>query len=301
MRAGQLFEISSGNRQAVVTEQGAALFRVRWDGAELLNTANDDGFGVPGSHGQVLVPWPGRVSKGVYQYEGTLYQLMINDRQKGSAIHGWARWLTWQLKEHLADRITLSCRMLAIPGYPFPLEFEQSYAWQTDSLEISFIAKNIGDKTAPFGYGCHPYLSVGSSTINGDILQLPASRYFEANDDMSINVTPLAVEGTPFDFRQPKTVGGTELDVTLTALARDDEGKVVVVFQAPDGSISITCKYDEPIEFMQLFSGDTLPSGRRQGLAIEQYTCPPDAFNNGLGLIHLRPAASVRARWTLSA
>jgi len=109
------------------------------------------------------------------------------------------------------------------------------------------------------------------------------------------------VDGTEFDFREPRAIGKTQLDVTLTDLDRDDEGRTVVNLAAHDGSISVTCKYDDPINFVQLFTGDTLSEHRREGVAIEPYTCAPDAFNNGLGLARLAPGAFLRARWTISA
>jgi len=52
---------------------------------------------------------------------------------------------------------------------------------------------------------------------------------------------------------------------------------------------------------VQVYTGDTLPTGQRKAAAIEPYTCAPDAFNNGMGLAHIAPGASIRARWTISA
>jgi aldose 1-epimerase len=195
----------------------------------------------------------------------------------------------------------LNCRLLAMPGYPFPFEYEQSYAWQGEGLDISLIAKNIGDRTAPFGYGAHPYLAVGHRLIDETTLQVQANRYFEVDEHLTPIEPASSVDGTPFDFRQPRPIGATKLDVTLAELARDDEGRIVVNYRSADSSISITCRYYEPIKFIQLFSGDTLPMYRRRSLAIEPYTCLPNAFNNGIGLIHIPPGGAVRVHWTLGA
>ena len=115
MRAGELFEIADGNRRAVVTEQGATLFRAQWEGKELLDTLEEDGYASHGCYGQHLMPWPGRVPKGLYEYEGERYQLPITDHVKDAAIHGWTRWATWHVTEHGQDNITLGCRVLAQP------------------------------------------------------------------------------------------------------------------------------------------------------------------------------------------
>jgi len=300
-RAGELLEIKKGDREAIVTEQGGNLFKARWAGMDLLNTVNDDGYTSGGSHGAVLMPWPGRIQKGAYQWGDQTYQLPINEVAKQSAIHGITRWLTWRVTEHLADSVTLSCRMLAMPGYPFPLQLEQSYRLQDNELEISVTATNIGAKAAPFGYGAHPYFATGTPTVDESVLQLGAASYFETHEDLRPKVPPLPVGGTPLDFRDPTPVGNIELDVTLTDLARDREGRATANFRSPDGAVSITCKYDESIKYLQVFTGDTLSSHRREGLAIEPYSCAPDAFNNGLGLIRLAPGESTRLRWTISA
>ena len=300
-RAGQLFEIKKGDREAIVAEQGANLYKARWAGTDLLDTVNDDGYTSGGSHGAVLMPWPGRIRKGAYQWEGQTFQLPINEIAGQSAIHGITRWLTWEVKEHEADRITLSCRMLAMPGYPFPLYIEQSYRLQDNDLEMAITATNIGARAAPFGYGAHPYFTTGTPTVDNSVLHLSAARYFETDEHSSPKVPPSPVDGTPFDFREPAPVGSAELDVTLTDLARDENGWATANFRSPDGGISISCKYDAAVGYLQVFTGDTLTSHRRHGLAIEPYTCAPDAFNNGLGLIPLAPGASTSVHWGISA
>lgn len=160
-RAGRLFEIKDGDREAVVTEEGAGLYKLRWAGADLLDATNDDGYSGGGGHGQLLLPWPGRVPNGIYQFDGERYQLAITDLTHRSAIHGFTHWLTWQVEEHLANRVTLSCLLLAQPGYPFPLAFEQTYHLDQGAMQISTTATNIGTKAAPFGFGAHPYFKTG--------------------------------------------------------------------------------------------------------------------------------------------
>lgn len=301
MRAGQLFEISNGNRHAVVTEEGATLAQVVWEGVDLLVQAAEDGYAGEPSNGQVLAPWPGRVAGGSYEFEGQRQQLPINDLFRRSAIHGFARWLAWQPKDHGPDRLTLACRHLARPGYPFPLELEQSYAWLNEGLEICLTATNIGRGTAPFGCGYHPYFTLGSPTVDDDLLHVPANLYLETDQDLRPTGPKLPVDGTAWDFRQLRPVGPGQIDITLTDAVRDDEGRIVVTFASGAGDMTVKSAYDEPIEFIQVYTGDNLPTGSRQGLAIEPYTCAPDAFNNGFGLAHLEPGGSLRVRWVLSA
>jgi aldose 1-epimerase len=300
-RAGLFFEIKDGDLEAIVTEQGANLYKLRSAGTDLLDTVNDDGYTAGGGHGQLLLPWPGRVRKGAYEFDGEHYQLPINDLSSGSAIHGFTRWLGWEVKEHHADRVSLTCLTLGQPGFPFPLSFEQTYHLHHGALEITTTATNFGTRTAPFGCGAHPYFKTGDGTVDSSVLQVGAASYFRTNADLSPKLPAAPVDGTPFDFREPRAVGTTEYDVTLTDLVRDEGGRASANFRSPDGSISITCKYDEPIRFLQVFSGDTLTAHRREGLAIEPCSCPPNSFNNGVGLIRLGPGGSARVRWTIAA
>jgi aldose 1-epimerase len=301
MRAGQLLEVVSGTRRAVVTEQGAALYRVNWDGAELLDTVTDDGFGGFGCHGQLLMPWPGRITDGVYEFDGESFQLPISDVEHHAAIHGWARWATWQVTGAAPGRIELSCRLLAVTGYPFPLELHQLYAWGPAGLDCVLTVQNIGERPAPFGYGCHPYFSVGSAQVDSDILRVPANSYVPSDGRLVPSGPAKPVDGTELDFRQPRQIGDAVLDATLTELERDRDGRATVELRSSTSGMGICCHYDESISYVQLFTGDTLPFGQRQGIAIEPYTCTPNAFNNGLGLVTLKPGEPKRISWSLAA
>ena len=133
-RAGELIPITEGDRQAVVSEQGASLVQVQVAGTDLLAVATEDGYASNGCHGQLLVPWPGRIPDGRYGYRGETYQLPVDDLVTHSAIHGLVRWCPWQVSDRSASSVTLAHRLLARPGYPFSLALEQSYAWRGPNL-----------------------------------------------------------------------------------------------------------------------------------------------------------------------
>jgi aldose 1-epimerase len=301
MSAGELITIRSGDRKAVVDEQGAALVQVSVAGVDLLVTASDDGRPDQGCYGQLLIPWPGRIPDGAYQFGGEDCVLPIDHLVSHSAIHGLVRWAPWQVLELGPCSVTMGYRLLARPGYPFSLAIEQSYAWEQDRLEIRTTATNIGRRTAPYGYGAHPYFTVGTPSIDTAVLQVPARSYFRSDASLEPKLPAVPVGGSVYDFHQPRSVGAIELDVTYTELTRDDEGRAAVHLSAPDGALTITCTYAEPIVFVHLYSGDTLETRRREGLAIEPYTCLPNAFNNGAGLVSLVAGDSVTAHWAIVA
>ncbi len=299
-RTGELYVVRDGTREAVVTELGAGLFRVNWDGTELLSSVADDGFGGFGCHGQMLLPWPGRVAGGRYEHEGETYQLPLDDHTHGAAIHGWARWATWRLVDSSPGRLVMGWRMLAQDGYPFCFDFEQAYAWTARRFEVRLDGVNTSGRPAPIGYGAHPYFNLGASSVDELELTVPASSYVPVDSALNPTGPPLPVQGTPYDFRQGTVVGSARLDVTLADLERDDEGMVTVGVTAPSTGVRLGLHYQRPIDYVQVYSGDTLVFGRRAGLAVEPYTCVPNAFNNKMGLALVPPGGTFSVRWAMS-
>lgn len=298
---GRSFAIRWGTQRAVVTEQGAGLHHFEVDGRELLDTFPDRS--IPhGGYGQILSPWPNRLAEGRYRFGGAIHQAVITEPATGSAIHGLVRWMTWQVREQQEASITLGLRLYAQPGYPFVLDLEQRYALSDAGLEVRHRATNLGSDPAPYGFGQHPYFSVGDNPIDPDVLEIPAGAYFEVDAGMIPRGDPVAVSGTPWDFNRPRALGDTSLDVGYAALRRDADGLARARLTGPTGRPAVTVAVDESHPYLQVFTGDSLgaPAARR-GLAIEPYTCATNAFNNGLGLWTLEPGEARSASFWVSA
>jgi aldose 1-epimerase len=60
-------------------------------------------------------------------------------------------------------------------------------------------ATNVGTVECPNGSGAHPYLTLGTATIDHLILRVPA-RAIRRSDERGIPVGKEAVEGTEYDF-----------------------------------------------------------------------------------------------------
>lgn len=92
--------LSFENQRAVVSPWGASLRRY------LLidyGQETDIVWGYSGSthkrggQGDVLIPFPGRISDGRYAFEGQSLQLECNDKEGPNAIHGFVRSLPWHV------------------------------------------------------------------------------------------------------------------------------------------------------------------------------------------------------------
>ena len=157
-------------------------------------------------------------------------------------------------------------------------------------------ATNVGRAACPFGSGAHPYLTLGTETVDSLILRAPGRTVLQS-DDRGLPVGAQSVEGTDFDFRRPRPIGAIKLDNAFTDLERDDDGLGRVRLRDPRGGSELTLWVDESYSHLMLFTGDPLPDVHRRSLAVEPMTCPPNAFRSRTDLVDLEPGQSFTGRW----
>jgi aldose 1-epimerase len=160
-------------------------------------------------------------------------------------------------------------------------------------------ATNVGTKPCPYGSGAHPYLTLGTATIDRLMLVVPG-RTVLRSDERGLPIGTEAVEDTEFDFRQPRRIGTTTLDHAFTDLERDQHGLARVELEDPDHGTRVSIWLDESYPYLMLFSGDPLPDVNRRSLAVEPMTCPPNAFRTGDALIRLEPGSSFSSTWGIA-
>jgi aldose 1-epimerase len=108
------------------------------------------------------------------------------------------------------------------------------------------------------------------------------------------------VEGTEYDFQQPRRIGSTTLDHAFTDLERDQDGLARVALRDPDHGTQVALWVDRSYPYLMLFSGDPLPNVNRRSLAVEPMTCPPNAFRTRDALIRLEPGSSCTSTWGIA-
>ncbi len=224
------------------------------------------------------------------------HQLPLTEPEHSNAIHGLVRWVSWQVREHEARRAVLGFVLRPQPGYPFSLDLEVEYELAASGLTVRTTATNIGKAACPYGSGAHPYLTLGTDTIDDLLLRVPAQTAL-SSDDRGIPVGTVAVDGTELDFRAARRIDDAKIDHGYTDLERD-AGVAFVSVQAPDGS-GRTLWVGEGYLYVMVFTGD-IPAVQRRGLAVEPMTCPPNAFRSGEALVTLEPGQSHTAAWGLS-
>jgi aldose 1-epimerase len=297
--SGIQHEIRHGDQVAVVTEVGATLRAYSAGGLDVL-----DGFSVdePSSagRGQVLAPWPNRLDGGRYEFDGRPGTAAIDEPERGNAIHGLMRWLPWLLTSKTDEAVALDCVLHPQPAYPWRLELGLEYRLMEDGLAVVAHATNASAEAAPFGIGFHPYLTVGIR-VDGVRLTVLASRRL-TTDDRALPVGEEDVTGTEFEFTVGPPIGARRLDTCFTALVRGSDGRSRARLESVDGGRGIEIWADEAFGYLQVYTGDTLEpaSRRRQAVAIEPMTCPPNAFASGVDVIRLEPGASWSGVWGIA-
>ena len=291
--------IASGPYTAVVTTRGGALRELQHNGRDLVVGFGPDGR-IPDYRGVICVPWPNRLADGRYTYAGTAYQAAINEPQRGAALHGLATERTWEVREAAEDRVVLACTISAGPDYPSDLEVSVSYSLDPDGLHSTVRTVNTGSASAPYGACPHPYLVAGPNGLDEWTLEVPAREFLEVTPDRLLPVGMKGVEERGFDFRRPRRLGPVKIDHAFTGISRDASGLARVRVQDPAGT-GVELEWGTELPWVQIHTADKPVAPDRLGLAVEPMTCPPDAYNSGVDLLHLKPGESHSASWTIRA
>ena len=293
--SGRQFELEHDDQRAVVVEVGGGLRTYSVAGLELLDGYRAEDICSSG-RGQVLIPWPNRLQDGRYEFDGEQHQLPLDEPERRNAIHGLVRWSAWNCAEQEPNRVVLEHLVFPRPGYPFSLALSIEYVLSESGLSVRTTAANAGETPCPYGAGAHPYLAVGTTTVDSAMLQAPGRMALRC-DERAIPVGKDSIEGTEYDFRRPRLIGATKLDHAFTDLDRDDDGLARVELRDPSAGRGLTLWVDQSYPYIQLFTGDPLPDVARRSIAIEPMTCAPNAFRSGDGLIVLEPGASMTSVW----
>ena len=292
---------AQSERATIIPEAGCQCFDYRVASLEIIAGPPDlDAWrahpfrsGIP-----LLFPWPGRVANGIFHFEGREIRLPINEEAHGHAIHG----LTWNCAFRVVRRgpyyvhteldSSSSEELASYWPYRFLLEVDYEVG---NGLRVRAKARNIGDLTMPFGFGAHPYFRapVGGAGTRADLtVQVaPATSRWPIDEKMIPTGPPLALDGR-FDLRNPQRLAaGSYDDAFHLGAGRDLAAPCArLVNRANLTALEVRAEAEFG-EFVVYAPPD------REVVALEPYTCAPDAFNlaaHGIasGLRVLRPGAS---------
>ncbi|MCA3279436.1 MAG: aldose epimerase [Roseomonas sp.] len=112
----------------------------------------------PGAYGAFwMLPWANRLDGG--RIAG--HVLPINRAAEGTAIHGLARDLPWEVTSAAPDHAVLQqCLKLA----PFDYTARLSVALDGDGVSLEMTLRHEGEAPAPYGMGWHPWFIRSAAT-----------------------------------------------------------------------------------------------------------------------------------------
>ncbi len=295
--SGRQHVIAHGASEVVVTEVGATLRSYTVAGEAVVDGFSEGDLCTDG-RGQVLAPWPNRLGEGRYRFGDRQGRAAWDEPSRRNAIHGLVRWLPWELRSHAQNTLTMGCTLEPQPGYPWRVSLEVEYHLGRNGLSVRATAHNLDDAAAPFGIGFHPYLTVGTDSVDEARLRVVAGWYLKG-DERGLPVGQETVAGSEVDFRVARPVGPTRVDTAFAQLARDEAGIARVELRHPEIERGVEIWMDRSFAYVMAYTGDTVtsPERRRRALALEPMTCPPDALRSGTDLITLDPGATWTGTW----
>jgi len=151
-------KLHHGDWQALICpEQGAAFARLQWRGRDVL-VPTPEGARHPGSYGAFwMLPWANRLDGG--RIAG--HAMPINRTAAGTAIHGLARALPWEVTIAAPDQAVLQQRLTFAP---FDYAAQLAVSLDADGVLIEMILRHEGAASAPYGMGWHPWFARSATT-----------------------------------------------------------------------------------------------------------------------------------------
>ena len=166
-----------------------------------------------GYQGALIGRWGNRIAKGKFTLEGKEYDLFINNHS--NHLHGGEfgyNAKVWDVTEKDGDEPELVLHILSPDGdegYPGNLDLTVTYKLSNENgLSIRYEATT--DKTTVVNLTNHTYFNLAgyaSGSVHPLVLWLDADSYLPTDNELIPTGEIRSVEGTPFDFRTPKTVG----------------------------------------------------------------------------------------------
>ncbi|MGW5971983.1 aldose epimerase family protein [Streptomyces sp. NPDC055186] len=204
------------------------------------------------------------------------------------------QWLTFALVGGGPTGVELAGQVREIAGHTLDREFQRIDSATARVLLFEGSHEVLG----AFG---HPLAHRAARTLRNLGVELHLGTMVTDIDERGLPVAAEPVAGTEYDLRTPRAVGALRLDTPFGDLDRGADGRAVVRLAHPSGAFGTDVWLGEGADYVQLYTGDTLPPGeRRRAVAIEPMTCPPDAFRSGTGLVGLGPGEQHTVRWGIT-
>ncbi len=288
-----LFTISCGNVSADITNYGASLVSLRVNDLDVvLGYDSVSGYeGQGGYLGCIVGRNANRVGGSKFLLNGTEIRLPANEGP--NCLHSGPdcyAFRLWEVAAHSENSLTLALHSPhGDQGFPGNAHIRVTYTIENNGLTISYEA--LSDRDTVFNLTSHAYFNLFGQhqphRALDQLLTIPGG-FFCPDDAANIPTGELrSVEGTPFDFRQPKAIGrdiGADYEPLHLQGGYDhnfvNAGPLCAILENPESGLRMTVTTDCP--GVQFYSGNFLDNlgkdgvayGYRSGIALETQFYP---------------------------
>jgi aldose 1-epimerase len=281
-----VFSNDKGDSFAVVPQFGACLLDLKFSNISVL-----DGYTTPSelmenkwSKNIILLPYPNRLRDGRYVHNGKTHQFDLTNAATQNSIHGFGKDAPMQVEKVKVTEKSAGLRCVwkydgHHAAYPFPFAAFVMMTLREGQFKVSMSIFNEGTAEIPVGLGWHPYFKM-SEKSNDSSLKMPDCQLIGIDERM----LPTG-EKTPFSkFKRLTPIKETTLDNGFYINNQTKNAETVLTSE--QGRLTFWQETGhQKWNFLQVF---TPP--HRKSVAIEPMTCNIDAFNNGDGLVMLKPS-----------
>jgi len=159
--------------------------------------------------GAIVGRYANRLAHGTFQLDGKTYTIPKNDGD--NTLHGGIRGfdkVVWSGKQIKGGVELTYVSKDGEEGFPGTLTTKVSYTLSGSALRIEYSA--ITDKDTVLNLTNHSYFNLagqGQGDVLGHVLKINASRFTPVDSALIPTGELRPVQGTPFDFRTPHTIG----------------------------------------------------------------------------------------------
>jgi len=230
-----------------------------------------------------LSPYANRINKGAYAFNKVRYKLPANTKE-GHSIHGLVYNKAFNVKSVKSNSVTLNHSYNRdTQGYPFKYEINVTYSLFQGRLDITTTALNKDKQVIPYMDGWHHYFSLGK--IDDLELKIPKTILYETKSMIPTGKT-IKMDA----FSTLKRIGNTNFDNCLKST-----GSIMLVNRRRNVCLTISQQIGKrKYNYVQIYT----PKDRKS-IAVEPMSGIPDCFNNGIGLIKLKPNERFNAKYEI--
>lgn len=227
----------------------------------------------------ILFPWPGRIAGARFTLKGREYSLPINEPALGHAIHGFACERPFRVARrgrYFVGAILDSSEhpdLKSIWPWPFVLEIDYEAG---NGLRLRARISNSGNSTMPFGFGAHPYFHAPldpSASRAAITVQLDAAARWPLDARQIPSGPPVPLAGK-YDLRAARPLDTDTYDDAFQMRTAADTSAPRARLVDPSRKVAVEIRADSAFRDFVVFAPAISPV-----VALEPYTCAPDAFN----------------------